>query len=117
MFEGVRERAPCILCLEDVDSMVTEEVRSTFLNEGVALPHARIDNLATPQVAMAVTQAGVLDAEPFRPDPVFGVEVPAACPGVPSEVLHQRATWPDDLLRLAAPCVPASGQLPRCAAK
>src|SRR5207302_1682193 len=33
MFEGVRERAPCILCLEDVDSMVTEEVRSTFLNE------------------------------------------------------------------------------------
>jgi hypothetical protein len=33
MFQGVRERAPCLLCLEDLDSLVTQEVRSTFLNE------------------------------------------------------------------------------------
>jgi SpoVK/Ycf46/Vps4 family AAA+-type ATPase len=33
MFRGARERGPCILCLEDVDSLVTENLRSTFLNE------------------------------------------------------------------------------------
>jgi SpoVK/Ycf46/Vps4 family AAA+-type ATPase len=33
MMRGARERAPCILCLEDVDSLVTEELRSVFLNE------------------------------------------------------------------------------------
>src|SRR5262249_5840360 len=33
MFQGVRERAPCLLCLEDVDTLVTAEVRSVFLNE------------------------------------------------------------------------------------
>lgn len=33
LFRGARDRAPCILCLEDVDSLVTESLRSTFLNE------------------------------------------------------------------------------------
>src|SRR5262249_15624346 len=33
MFEGARERAPCLLCLEDLDTLVTDDVRSTFLNE------------------------------------------------------------------------------------
>jgi phosphoenolpyruvate carboxykinase (ATP) len=30
-----------------------------------------------------------------RPDPVFGVGVPASCPGVPEEVLQPRNTWKD----------------------
>jgi phosphoenolpyruvate carboxykinase (ATP) len=30
-----------------------------------------------------------------RPDPVFGVHVPTACPDVPSEVLSPRGTWKD----------------------
>ncbi|HEX7956600.1 MAG TPA: phosphoenolpyruvate carboxykinase, partial [Pyrinomonadaceae bacterium] len=30
-----------------------------------------------------------------RPDPVFGVHVPASCPDVPSEVLDPRGTWKD----------------------
>jgi phosphoenolpyruvate carboxykinase (ATP) len=32
-----------------------------------------------------------------RPDPVFGVNVPVACPGVPAEILHPRETWKDPL--------------------
>lgn len=28
-----------------------------------------------------------------KPDPVFGFEVPAECPGVPSEILNPRSTW------------------------
>ena len=30
-----------------------------------------------------------------QPDPVFGVGVPATCPGVPDEVLSPRNTWAD----------------------
>jgi phosphoenolpyruvate carboxykinase (ATP) len=32
---------------------------------------------------------------PTTPDEVFGVQVPASCPGVPAEVLTPRRTWPD----------------------
>jgi phosphoenolpyruvate carboxykinase (ATP) len=39
--------------------------------------------------------AGQLDSVQFQKDPVFGFEVPLAVPGVPSEVLIPRNTWPD----------------------
>jgi two-component system sensor histidine kinase KdpD len=35
---------------------------STFLNEGVALPHARLDDLEAPLAAVGLTHGGVLDA-------------------------------------------------------
>ena len=38
---------------------------------------------------------GALDGASFVPDPVFGVLVPAACPGVPAELLQPRRAWPD----------------------
>ena len=38
---------------------------------------------------------GSLSAVPFRPDPIFGVEVPLSCPGVPPEALRQRESWKD----------------------
>ena len=38
---------------------------------------------------------GKLDDVPTWRDPVFGVEVPESCPGVPPEVLRPRDTWPD----------------------
>jgi two-component system, OmpR family, sensor histidine kinase KdpD len=44
-----------------------EEQGSTFLNEGVALPHARLDALKEPQVALGLTHAGVLDAPTDKP--------------------------------------------------
>ena len=31
----------------------------------------------------------------FAVDPVFGLQVPMSCPGVPSEVLNPRSTWTD----------------------
>lgn len=40
---------------------------STFLNEGVALPHARIEGLTTPLVAMGLTHGGILDAPAEKP--------------------------------------------------
>jgi phosphoenolpyruvate carboxykinase (ATP) len=38
---------------------------------------------------------GALEQVPTRPDPNFGIGVPASCPGVPTEVLDPRLTWPD----------------------
>ena len=39
-----------------------EKQGSTFLNEGVALPHARIEGLEKPWVALGLSHAGILDA-------------------------------------------------------
>ena len=38
---------------------------------------------------------GDLDGVEFVTDPVFGVEVPTSCPGVPGEVLRPEETWAD----------------------
>ena len=38
---------------------------------------------------------GKLDDVPTWTDPVFGVEVPESCPGVPPEVLRPKETWSD----------------------
>ena len=39
--------------------------------------------------------SGALAGVETRPDPVFGVGVPASCPDVPAEVLAPRNTWAD----------------------
>jgi phosphoenolpyruvate carboxykinase (ATP) len=39
--------------------------------------------------------AGNLESVGFRPDPVFGFEVPTGIPGVPAEALVPRSTWKD----------------------
>jgi phosphoenolpyruvate carboxykinase (ATP) len=39
--------------------------------------------------------SGALDDMPTDVDPIFGVAVPRSCPGVPSEFLQPRGTWPD----------------------
>lgn len=44
---------------------------------------------------VAAALSGELDEGEFRTDPVFGIEVPAAVPGVPTEVLTPRKTWDD----------------------
>lgn len=54
---------------------------STFLNEGVALPHARIEGLDSPVVAVGITKEGVLDAPTEQPiEVVFMLLSPATGP-------------------------------------
>jgi phosphoenolpyruvate carboxykinase (ATP) len=38
---------------------------------------------------------GSFEGVEFDRDPVFGVEVPRSCPGVPDLLLHPRDTWAD----------------------
>ncbi len=38
---------------------------------------------------------GKLDQVNYQKDPVFGLSVPASCPGVPSEILMPKNTWQD----------------------
>jgi phosphoenolpyruvate carboxykinase (ATP) len=42
---------------------------------------------------MRAVLSGVLNGVAFAPDPIFGVQVPTACPGVPAELLQSRNTW------------------------
>ncbi len=38
---------------------------------------------------------GDLEGVPMTTDPIFGLQVPTTCPGVPAEVLQPRSTWSD----------------------
>ena len=65
-----------------------EKTGSTFLNEGVALPHARVEGLSGPRVALGLTHEGVLDAPTDRPvEVVFMLLSPEKGPSVHLQML------------------------------
>jgi mannitol/fructose-specific phosphotransferase system IIA component (Ntr-type) len=65
-----------------------EEQGSTFLNEGVALPHARIEKLPRPVVAVGLTRKGVSDVSTEKPIAyVFLILSPAEAPEVQIQIL------------------------------
>ena len=49
--------------------------------------------IAHTRALIAAALSGALDDGPFETAPVFNVDVPLACPGVPAEVLQPRGTW------------------------
>jgi phosphoenolpyruvate carboxykinase (ATP) len=51
--------------------------------------------LAHTRTIVSAALGGALESAAFRTDPVFGIEVPTAVPGVPAEVLTPRQTWAD----------------------
>ncbi|MGZ9148514.1 MAG: PTS sugar transporter subunit IIA, partial [Candidatus Deferrimicrobiaceae bacterium] len=65
-----------------------EEEGSTFFNEGVAFPHARVENLDNPVVAMGVTRQGVEDSSLEKPvEYIFLVLTPAESPDSQVQIL------------------------------
>jgi phosphoenolpyruvate carboxykinase (ATP) len=52
-------------------------------------------SLAHTRSMLRAALAGQLDAVAYAPDPIFGLHIPAAVPGVPGEVLQPRGTWKD----------------------
>lgn len=53
----------------------------------MSLPHTR--------ALVSFALEGKLDNVSFEKHPVFGVEMPIDCPGVPSEILNPKNTWTD----------------------
>ncbi len=65
-----------------------EEQGSTFFNEGVAFPHARINDLTAPIVALGLTGKGVSDVLTEKPiEIVFLILSPAQTPDIQVKVL------------------------------
>lgn len=65
-----------------------EEEGSTFFNEGVAFPHARVEKLEHPVVAMGVTRQGVEDLSLEKPvEYIFLVLTPASLPDTQIQIL------------------------------
>jgi two-component system sensor histidine kinase KdpD len=65
-----------------------ERIGSTFLNEGVALPHARVDDVTEPKIAMGITHGGVLDAPTKEPiEVVFALLSPTTGPNTHLQLL------------------------------
>jgi phosphoenolpyruvate carboxykinase (ATP) len=58
------------------------------VGERIDLPHTR------EMVRAAI--AGKLEGVETRPDPVFGLNIPASVPGVPDRILDPRETWPGE---------------------
>ena len=54
-------------------------------------------SIAHTRAIVSAVLSGVLDNAPTRPEPIFGLAVPASCPGVPAELLDARSTWQDPL--------------------
>ncbi len=51
--------------------------------------------LSYTRAMLTAALTGGLDGVKYRQHPVFGVLIPAACPGVPAEILDPRNTWAD----------------------
>ena len=65
-----------------------EEQGSTFMNEGVAFPHARLDHLDAPIMALGLTRWGIADVETEKPiELVFLILSPARNPDSQIQVL------------------------------
>jgi phosphoenolpyruvate carboxykinase (ATP) len=58
--------------------------------------------LAYTRAILDAIHDGTLAGAPTTPDPVFGLAMVTACPGVPPEMLIPRNTWPDPLAYDAA---------------
>jgi phosphoenolpyruvate carboxykinase (ATP) len=52
-------------------------------------------NIAHTRSMVRAALGGQLDGVPTVTDPIFGVEVPTACPDVPTAFLQPRSTWAD----------------------
>jgi phosphoenolpyruvate carboxykinase (ATP) len=51
--------------------------------------------IAHTRAMLRAALSGALDDVPYERDPIFNLDIPASCPGIPGEVLRPRNTWPD----------------------
>jgi phosphoenolpyruvate carboxykinase (ATP) len=60
-------------------------------------PYGTGDRMSLPHTRALISAAltGELEKGNWETEPVFGLEIPCACPNVPAEVLNSRNTWED----------------------
>jgi phosphoenolpyruvate carboxykinase (ATP) len=51
--------------------------------------------IAYSRAMVSAALEGKLDRVKYQKDPIFGLDVPAECPGVPADILSPRGTWSD----------------------
>jgi phosphoenolpyruvate carboxykinase (ATP) len=81
-----------------IERLATHDVKTWLVNTGwTGGQYGTGHRMPIDQTRSMVRAAlgGQLDTVPTVVDPVFGLAVPTACPGVPSEVLMPRGTWSD----------------------
>jgi phosphoenolpyruvate carboxykinase (ATP) len=49
--------------------------------------------IAYTRAMIGAALSGALDTVEYERDPVFNLDVPRSCPGIPAEVLNPRSTW------------------------
>jgi two-component system, OmpR family, sensor histidine kinase KdpD len=65
-----------------------EQQSSTFFNEGAAFPHARLESLASPRLALGLTRGGIADVTTEKPiDAVFLILTPVAASTAQLQIL------------------------------
>ncbi len=52
-------------------------------------------DLPVTRALIRAATSGALDATATKPHPIFNLQVPVSCPGVPDEVLDPESTWAD----------------------
>ena len=67
---------------------------NTGWSGGPYLKGSRI-RLAYTRAMITAALEGALDNVEYETHPVFGMAMPATCPGVPAAILHPRSTWPN----------------------
>ena len=80
------------------DRIAKHEVKVWLVNTGwTGGPHGvgKRMKIAYTRAMINAALAGQLDSVKFETDPVFNLDVPTSCPGVPPEVLKPRNTWAD----------------------
>jgi phosphoenolpyruvate carboxykinase (ATP) len=80
------------------DKIARHGVRNWLVNTGWTGGPYGVGRRIPLELTRAIVRAalsGALDQVPMVREPVFGLEIPLEVPGVPAEMLHPRATWPD----------------------
>jgi phosphoenolpyruvate carboxykinase (ATP) len=78
------------------ERIARHQIRVWLVNTGwTGGPHGvgRRMKIADTRAMIRAALAGALDAVVYAKDGVLNLDIPASCPGVPSEVLHPRRTW------------------------
>ncbi len=94
-------RMACVHCpdcnyVEILQALIKRErIGSTTLNHGVAIPHARVDNLQQPMVCLITLQSAIsfYENEPVAVDIIFGILAPTNANTEQLNILSILATY------------------------